>query len=96
MFLVCCCFVFVVGFVVVVVVCCLFVCCCRVLCVCVCVCFGGSFAYCLFKDLAFLVDFVVIGTMYLKVLVSYIMITGSYKLHCHTMSVENLTCLLSV
>ena len=65
-------------------------------CVCVCVCFGGSFAYCLFKDLAFLVDFVVIGTMYLKVLVSYIMITGSYKLHCHTMSVENLTCLLSV
>ena len=85
MFLVCCCLFVVVLFLLLVVFCCccLFVCCCRVwFFFCVCVCFGGSFAYCLFKDLAFLVDFVVIGTMYLKVLVSYIMITGSYKLHC--------------
>ena len=43
---------------------------------------GGVLLIAFSKDLPFLVDFVVTGTMYLKVLESYIMITGSYELHC--------------
>ena len=74
----------------------LFVCCCFVLVIFCCCLFavvvcvvvisvggvGGLLLVAFSKDLPFLVDFVVTGTMYLKVLESYIMITGSYKLHC--------------